>query len=519
VGDRLDSWKEIARYLGREVRTVQRWAASRNLPVHRLPGGSRPRVFSLKSELDAWLRKSFEKPAEETQSLAVLPFLNLSDSEENQYIGDGLAEELINALVQLPGLRVIARTSSFVFSKRGHNVQDIGTQLGAQWVLEGSVRRDHRRVRIAAQLINTQNGYHVWSECYERRLIDIFDIEEELARSIAAALKVKLTTPALSERPTENLIAYDLWIKGRSISQEFTLDAFAQARQCFESSINCDPTFARPYFGMAELLFYGVQFGLDPKPEALLQVRAALTRSLELDEQSGEAHALLGICLGLLDYDWETAESEFQRALALSSGSASVLCQHAWYLLVPRMRLNEALNHAQQAVALDPLSPFARGRLGLICVAARKFPRAVEECRRAVKLAPTLWWLRWFYGTALLMQGKFTQGLKEFQTAYKKAPQPLVVGGMALVYGLLQRKKKAQELLSELQKISNSEYIPPIAYAMTYLGLGDDQVFEWLDKAVDARDPIVTHLPSMPMYDGIRDDPRFKALIVKMHLA
>jgi len=519
LSDRLDSWKEIARYLGREVRTVQRWAASRNLPVHRLPGGDRPRVFSLKPEIDTWLKKGFEKLGEETPSLAVLPFLNLSDSEESQYFGDGLAEELINALVRLPGLRVIARTSSFAFFKRGHDVRDIGIQLGVQWLLEGSVRRDCRRVRVAAQLINTQDGSHVWSQCYERQLIDIFDIQEELARSIAAALEVKLKAPVLSERPTENLAAYDLWIKGRSISQQFTLEAFAQAHHCFELAIASDPYFARPYFGMAELLFYGVQFGLNPKPEALLQFRATLTRSLELDDRSGEAHALLGVCLGLLDYNWEAAESEFQHALALSSGSAWVLCQHAWYYLVPMMRLTEALDHAQQAAALDPLSPFVRGRLGLVWVAVRKYPHAVEECRRAVKLAPTLWWLRWFYGTALLMNGKFTQGLKEFQTAYKTVHQPLVVGAMALVYGLSQRRKKAQELLSELQNMSNSEYIPPVAYALTYLGLGDDRVFEWLDKAVDARDPIATHLPSMPMYDGIRDDPRFKSLIAKMHLA
>jgi adenylate cyclase len=232
VGDRLDSWKEIAGYLGREVRTVQRWAGSRNLPVHRLPGGDRPRVFCLKPEIDAWLRKGPEKPIEETPSLAVLPFLNLSDSEESQYFGDGLAEELINALVRLPGLRVIARTSSFAFSKRGHDVRDIGAQLGTQWLLEGSVRRDRRRVRVAAQLINTQDGCHAWSECYERRLVDLFDIQEELARSIATALKVKLTAPALSVRPTEDLTAYDFWIKGRSISQQFTLEAFSQAREC-----------------------------------------------------------------------------------------------------------------------------------------------------------------------------------------------------------------------------------------------------------------------------------------------
>lgn len=519
MGERLDSWKEIARYLGREVRTVQRWAVSRSLPVHRLPGGGRPRVFSVKAEIDTWLKEGHQETGEETPSVAVLPFLNLSDSEENQYFGDGLAEELINALVRLPGLRVIARTSSFAFSKCGHDVREIGNQLGTRWLLEGSVRRDRRRVRVAAQLINTQDGCHAWSECYERRLTDIFDIQEELARSIASALKVKLAAPALSARPTEDLTAYDLWIKGRSISQQFTLEAFAQARECYESALARDPDFARPYFGLAELLFYGVQFGLAPQPDAWPRVRAAINRSLQLDDRSGEAHALLGVCLGLRDYDWAGAESAFQRAMALSPGSSLVLCEHAWYHLVPRMRVAEAIDQAQQALALDPLSPFARGLSGLVWVAARQYPRAVEESRKAVDLAPTLWWLRWYYGTALLMHGRFIQGYREFQVAYKKIHQPLVIGGMALVYGLSLRRKKAKELLAELEQMSRTEYIPPIAYAMAYLGLGDDRVFEWLDKAIDARDPIATHLPSMPMYDGIRDDRRFQALLVKMQLA
>jgi TolB-like protein len=518
VGERLDSWKEIAKYLGREVRTVQRWAVSRRLPVHHLPGGGRPRVFSLKTEIDAWLKAGLQKPAGETPSVAVLPFLNLSASEGNSYFGDGLAEELINALVRIPGLRVIARTSSFAFSKRGHDVREIGTQLGTEWLLEGSVRRDRRRVRVAAQLINTRDGCHAWSECYERRLTDIFDIQEELARSIASALKVKLSAPVSSERPTEDLTAYDLWVKGRSISQQFTLEAFTQARECFESALARDPCFARPYFGLAELLFYGVQFGLTPQPDDLPRIRTAIARSLQLDDRNGEAHALQGVCLGLLDHDWAAAESSFQRAMALIPGSSLVLSEHAWYHLVPRMRLTEALDHAQQAVALDPLSPLARGVLGLVWVAARKYPRAVEECRKAVELAPTLWWLRWFYGTALLMNARFIQGYREFQVAYAKIHQPLIVGAMALVYGLSLRRKKAKALLSELQKMSKTEYVPPAAYALAYLGIGDDRVFEWLEKAIDARDPIVTHLPSMPMYDGIRDDPRFQALLVRMHL-
>ncbi len=519
VGERLDSWKEIARYLGREVRTVQRWSLARSLPVHRLPGGGRPRVFSLKSEIDAWLQASTREVQGETASVAVLPFLNLAGDPENQYFGDGLADDIINALVRLPGLRVTARTSSFAFSARGEDVHRIGVQLGATWLIEGSVRRDRGRVRVSAQLVNTHDGYHAWSESYDRRVTDIFAIQEEIANSIAAALRMKLTPVRPRGRQAPDLAAYDLWVKGRSISQQYTLEAYAQARECYEAALARDSRFARPYFGLAELIFYGVQFGLAPEPDALPRIRESITKSLELDDQCGDAHAMLGICRGILDYDWPGAESAFRRAFELSPGSAAILSQHAWYHLVPTRRIAQAIEQAQQGVALDPLSPFARGMLGLVLVAAREYPRAAEECRRAVELAPGLWWLHWFYGTALLLQGNVVQGYKESLLAYERIHQPLMVGGMAFVSALCRQRKKAKQLLSELTAMSAMDYVPPAAFALAYLGLGDDRAFEWFNKAINARDPVVTHLPSMPLYDNIRNDPRFGKLLAKMRLA
>jgi serine/threonine-protein kinase len=518
LDERLDSWKEIARYLGREVRTVQRWTASRGLPVHRLPGGGRPRVFSLKPEIDAWLQAGTEQAQEDASSVAVLPFLNLTSSAQNQYFGDGLAEEIIDALVRVPGLRVTARTSSFAVTARGEDVCHIGARLGATWLLEGSVRRAGKRVRVSAQLINTHNGYHAWSQTYERQLLDIFGIQDEIARSIAAALKPRLVPSLPASGQTQNLAAYDLWMRGRSISQRYTPETFAQARECYEAAISRDPGFARPYFGLAELLFYGVQFGIAPEPDALPRVREAIMKSLQFDELCGEAHSLLGICRGLLDYDWSGAESAFRRALELSPGSATILIQHAWYHLVPRMRIEEALFEGGQAVALDPLSPFVRGLFGLVLIVARQYARAVEECRSAVQLAPGLWWLHWFYATALLLQGKRVQALRHSRKVYDQIHQPLVVGGMALFYGFFMQSRKAKQMLAELEETSKTSYVPPFAFAMAYLGLKDDRVFEWLDKAMDARDPIVTHLPSMPLYDGIRSDSRFRALLEKMHL-
>lgn len=519
MGERLESWKEIAAYLGREVRTVQRWAQARRLPVHRLPGGARPRVFSLKPEIDTWLHMAAREPREDAASVAVLPFLNLAGDEEGQSFGDGLADDVINALVRVPGLRVTARTSSFAFSGRGHDVRDIGARLGAAWVLEGSVRRDRKRVRVSAQLVSCQDGYHAWSEWYDRDLKDIFAIQDDIARSIALALKVKLSAEPAATRPTDDLVAYELWVSGRSVSQQLTPDAFVKARDHYESAIARDPQFALPYFGLADLLLYGAQFGLTPSSDAAPRARAAITRSLELNDMFGEAHALRGILQGILDYDWPGAEASFERAFQLSPGSAAVLAQHAWYQLVPRMQIAQAAVEASQAVAQDPLSPVTHAVHGLVLTVARKPGQAVEACQRAVDLAPGLWWLRWFYGSALLMAGRPVRGFQQCRKAYEVVHHPLAVGGMCAVYGIFRQSRKARQMLSELHDIARTADVPPLAFAWAYLGLGDDRVFEWLEKAVDARDPAVTHMPSMPIYDSIRDDARFRALIAKMHLA
>lgn len=519
MAERLESWKEIAAYLDREVRTVQRWARARGLPVHHVPGGERPRVFSLKSEIDAWLTAGVHQPREKAvQSVAVLPFLNLGGQPEDQYFGDGLAEDIINALVRVPGLRVTARTSSFAAADGRHDVRVIGERLRAGWLIEGSVRRDGDRVRVSAQLVNSHDGYHAWSDHFDARLTDIFAIQDDIAASIARALSVTLTAAPRHTRMTEDAVAYGLWVKGRSISQQLTPEKLTEARECYEAAIVRDPRFARPHFGLAELLFYGVQFGLTPSPDTVSRLLEAIARSLELDDRFGETHALHGIVCGLLEHDWPRAEAAFRRAFELSPGSANVLIQHAWYQLVPTMQIARALDEAEEAATLDPISPLVQGLLGLVHVAARQYPQAVEACATSVQLAPRLWWLRWFYGAALLMNGDVAEALPQFQVAYTEIHQPIIVGGMSFVYGLSGRRKQAQEFLAELQQIAGTTYVPPAAFAMAYIGLGDDRAFDWLDKAVDARDPTVTHLPSMPLYDGIRGDPRFHALLRKMHL-
>jgi TolB-like protein/Flp pilus assembly protein TadD len=518
VEDRLDSWKAIAVYLGRDVRTVQRWAKAKRLPVHRFPGGDRPRVYALKAEVDAWLRAAEPAPVARDVSVAVLPFLNLSGDAESGVFADGIADDLINELVRIPGLRVIARTSSFAAAERGRDVREIGKRLRCTWLVEASVRRDRDRVRVSAQLVNTTDGGHAWSERYDRELRDIFAIQDEVARSIALVLRFTLTPQRAAPAPVD-LVAYDLWAKGRALSQQFTLETLGEARDCYEAAIARDPHFARPYFGLADLLFYAAQFGVAEETAALARAREAIVMSLELDGHFGEAHALQGVFLGLLDHDWRGAERAFRRAFELSPGSASVLSRHAWHHLVPRMQLAAAVDEAQQAVMLDPLSPWAHAMLGLVLMAARQGERACDACRRAMQLAPGQWWLRWFYATALLLAGRVDEGFREAWQVYEANRQPMIIGGMSLVCGLSSRRSKAQELLAELEAMAQNSSVPPIAFAFAYVGLGDDRVFEYLERAIAARSPVTAHLPSMPMYDSLRGDPRFAELLAKMGLA
>ncbi len=516
MSERLDSWKDIAAYLGRDIRTVQRWEVERRLPVHRLPGGDKPRVYALRPELDVWLRTRLPKDREPA-SVAVLPFANLTADKESEYFGDGLADEIINALTRIPGLRVTARTSSFAFRAKEQDVREIGARLGAAALLEGSVRRQHHRVRVSAQLVSAADGYHLWSESYDREISDIFAIQDELARSIARALKVRLAPAPLVERMTEDLKAYDLWLKGRCLGIRYTPDAIAGARECFEAAIARDPDFPLPYVAIAELLFEAAQFLLLPVEDAR-RAKQAVVKALALNDRLGEAHALLGTLEAVLEYNWTSAERAFDRAFELTPGSSTVLVRHGWYFLVPKLRMRDAVEELGLAVALDPLSPRVHSYLGLTLTAAREYERAVAECRSAVELAPTLWWPHWMLCTALLCQGRVDEALAEGRLAAENYGAGPVAGGMSVVFGLPGRAAEARQCMAQLFEAARAGSVRPLAMAWGYLGLGDERVFEWLDKAIDARDPAVTHMPSMPYYDSIRGDPRFGALLARMGL-
>jgi TolB-like protein/Flp pilus assembly protein TadD len=518
MGERLDSWKAIADHLGREVRTVQRWERERRLPVHRLPGGDKPRVYALKSELDQWLQAGKAASAVEP-SAAVLPLVNLTGDRENEYFCDGLADEIINALTRIPGLRVTARTSSFAFRGREQDVREIGARLGAAALLEGSVRHCAGRVRVSVQLVSAEDGYHLWSECYDREMADVFAIQDEIAHAVAASLRLRLAPKSLVDRPTGDLEAYNLWLKGRCAGARWTMEGIAQARRLYAAAMARDPRFPLPYVSDAEMLFEASWFGLTPPATAAREAKEAVLKALALDDALGEAHSLLGSLLGILEYDWQGAGRAFARALDLSPGSSMVLLRHAWYFLAPLRRVAEAASELRRALALDPLSPLLHSILGMVLILAREYDEAETECRLALQMAPGFWWPHFFLGAALMLKGEVEAAIGHFQQAWDLlGPDPLAIGNKCCVFGMVGRREEAERAFAQLEEMAHTSEVSALAFAWACLGLGDDRVFDWLGRAIDERSPAVVHLPTLAIYDRIRDDPRFVKLLTRMGL-
>ena len=523
----LDSWKAIATYLQRNVRTVMRWERARGLPVRRVPGGGKPGVYALKSELDGWRENTplvgpsaTFTPNPQTPSVAVLPFSNLTADKENQYFSDGLADEIITALTRIQGLRVTARTSSFAFRGKEQDVRRIGAALGVGMLLEGSIQRCGTRIRMSAQLVDATNGFHIWSERYDRESADVFAIQDEISRAIARALAVRLV-PAPTARRTKNLDAYHLWLKGRHNHRYENMEAIRRCASFYQQAIALDPSFPQPYLGLAELYRGLSDFGVVRPKDVGAQGWSAIRKAFELDESLGEAYALSGAYRAWLDFDWSGAERDFSRAAVLQPAAVETHWLRAMMCLVPLNRLEEGVQEMERAIELDPLSPLMHSFFAWLLIFKREFDGALAETENALALDPEYAVAQAFRGSSLYYSDRIEEGVASWQSAAKKMDRASTAIG-ALGYGLarLGRKAEVEGILAELNAAESRGYVTPISRAWIYIGMGDsDEAFEWLDRAVDEHDPHILHFPCKPAYDPIREDPRFSALLRKMRLA
>jgi serine/threonine-protein kinase len=452
-------------------------------------------------------------------SLAVLPFANLSADKENEYFSDGLAEDIIDALTQLPGLRVMARTSAFAFRGREQDVRKIGAELNVENILEGSVRRAGSRIRVTAQLVKASDGYHLWSQRFDREMTDVFAIQDEISQVIVEKLRVRLAADRpLVKRHTENVEAYNFYLKARYQLLRFTPEGLAKSKEYYEQALALDPNYALAWHGLAGFSNVLGMAGLMPPKAANAQAERATRKALQLDDQLAEAHAMMG-ALRASEFDWKGAQLEFTRAVALDPASVDVLRWYDHYYLGPMKLLDEAVAAYLKALETDPLSPSLQSQLGYIYCLQRDWNRAITQCRTALDLDPQFW-VYMLLGSCYFHMGRYDDAIRAMETqAQVLGRSSFALGGLGWAYAQTGRRGEALELLEELHERAQHGYTPSWSFAVIHSGLGEmDKAFDWFEKAIDEHEPLMLHVDVHPNYDPLHTHPRYRALLRKMNM-
>jgi len=448
------------------------------------------------------------------RSIAVLPFLDMSQAKDQQYLADGLAEELLNLLAQIPELRVAARTSSFAFKNKPEDISAMARDLHVAHVLEGSVRKAGAHVRITAQLIRADSGYHLWSETYDRTLDDIFKLQDQIAGAVVQALKVKLLGNSLPERAAPaNLDAYNLYLQARFLAGAHTKDAVTKSIDYLEQAVKLDNSYEPTWTELSIVYTDMAARGFMPAEQALPKAREAVRTALALNPRSARAHVAMGYLHMSDDWDWAAADREFSQALALASGSADVLNAAANLDLVLG-RLSESIQLYRAAVARDPLHASAYSNLGVAYFAAGRLAEAGPAFRKSIELRPAAIYTHNGLGLVLLWQGNANAALEEMK---RETDEMWRLQGMAIVYSAMHLRTESDAALAELTKKFQKD--SPYVIATVY-GYRDevDEAFKWLDEALAQRDATLTSIKSDPLFRKITSDPRYRALLQKVDL-
>jgi eukaryotic-like serine/threonine-protein kinase len=466
-----------------------------------------------------WVRPSEAAPL---ASAAVLPFVDLSPQKDQEYFSDGLTEELITTLSQVPGLRVAARTSSFQFKGQSPDVHEVGRKLDVRAVLEGSVRRSGNRLRVSTQLISVKDGYQLWSESYDRELADVFAVQEDVARSIVAALRVRLAPArdsALTVRPTGDLEAYDLYLKGRFAWNQRTGPALLEAVRYLEQAVGRDSTFARAWAALADAYLLVVPYAGLLSTDTWRKVQAAAGKALSLDSTSAEAYTALGYGNMVYAWNWRAAEENFQRAIAADPNYAT---GHHWYgdFLAGRGRLAESMTQMSRAHQLDPLSRQIGIEVGWVSYLMHQNDEAEAHIRQTLELDPNYVQGHVRLGLVQIQQHRYPESIASFKRAIDLGVfYPHAAGGLAFAYAASGDRAAATTILNDLKRRSTRELVPPFFIAEAYAGLGDvTQGIEWLNRGIDEKDIYIPENFFEPLLDPLRKDPRFARVSIRMGL-
>ncbi len=458
---------------------------------------------------------------EQQKSIAVLPFINMSSDRENEFLSDGISEDLLNALSEIEGLHVVARTSCFAFKGRSEDIRTIGDALGVETVLEGSVRKADNKLRITAQLINVADGFRLWSQSFDREMQDVFAIQDDITRAIMTALKLRLANRSdqpLSKLQTASTEAYELYLKGRFFWNQRGI-GLKKALHYFELALIEDADYALALSGLADTYSLLSWYGYLPPNEVIPKAILAAKRALQLDPQLAEAHTSLGFCLLCQDCDWAGAEGEFIRAIQLNPRTVPARYWLGW-LHSCCGNHDTAIGHCLQAVELEPFSPIARTFLGWMHYHAGQFDEAEQELLRAIALDERFVFGIWFLGRVYAAADKRDLAIAALEKAEEvssgAAWTRCMLGHAWAIFG---EQAKALKILADIQDANQYLYVRAIGVALPLLGLGDrDQALTWLDKACNDRDVWALMMKVDPIYADLRMDARFVALLRRMGL-
>jgi len=454
--------------------------------------------------------------------IAVLPFADVSPQRDQEYFCDGLADEIINALTKIKDLKVVARTSVFSFKGKDIDVREIGRQLGVATVLEGSVRKAANRIRITAQLVDVSDGYHLWSDRYDRNIEDIFAIQDEITLAIVNSLKINLIgeeKKLLIKHHTQDAEAFNLYLQGRHFWFKRTFDGIQKGMECFQKAIEKDPNYALAYSGIADC--YGnLGFYFLAPQEAFPKALAAAQTAIDLDDSLAEAHTSRAFIKDKYEWDWEGAEQEFKRAIELNPEYANA---HHWYALYlgAMDRWVESMAEAKKAIDLEPLSSQFHLVFGVTLYQTRLYDQAVREFNNIIKNDPTFFPPHFFLGWWTYPEmGRFEEALIEAQKAIELTRGASIArASLGYAYAMAGKAGEAKRVLGELGEISKKTYLSPVAVAVIHARLGDKvRAFEYLEKAYEIRDHWIEYLKVLRMFDPLREDPRFNVLLAKLRL-
>ena len=577
--DRLDSWKEIAAYLNRDVTTVQRWEKREGMPVHRHVHAMRGSVYALGRELDAWVDSRRQHLAEEEKepragtfveaeshlgrmeslrvrrwlglvavavcaivavgyfifrsrarnatppqirSLAVLPFKNLTGDPTQDYLADGMTEELIGRLANIHNLRVISHTSVMRFKDPKLSAPEITRTLGVDALVEGSVMREGSRIRVTAQLIRGATDAHFWSETYDRELRDVFSLQSDVAQSIAQKVAVTITgeerARLTAARPVSPEV-YESYLKGRSILDgAYNRSSLEESIGYFEQATGRDPTFAPAYVGLADAYDrLGTIFIGTPPNEMRPRVVRAARKALELDPGLAEAHVLLADVYQE-QWRWGDAEAEYKQALDLKPNDAAAHVGFAHWLL-SQGRTEEAVTWTARGRELDPIE-VSGAAMGETLFFARRYDEAIRELQSELAVHEDSASALWYLGFALIAKDQPDEAIPVLEKAVILTDRgPGAIGVLIRAYAHSGRRDDALRLLAELQARKKAGYVPAGAFVNAYLGLGDkEQAFVWLEQAYKEQSNILQFLKVHPFFDPLRGDPRFAELVRRVGL-